>query len=462
MMRINDQVTVSDLGKSTARLWELSAGKIRSIDRTFDPALGSPVFTASGRYTTRGWTEWTEGFRYGSSVLQFDATGDAGFLESARAKTVERMARHVSHTGVHDHGFNNLSTYGNLLRLAREGRITADPWEMRFYELGVKLSAAVQAARWTRIEGGLGYICSFNGPHSLFVDTLRTLRILAVGHQLGHVLFGEGDEQISLLDRLVRHAAATARYSVYYGEGRDAFDVRGRTAHECLFNIHTGVFRCPSSQQGYSPLSTWTRGLAWAMLGFAELLEFVRACPDGDLDACGGRQAIEGFMLKAALATSDFYIEHTPPNGVPYWDTAAPGLPDDWREKDGDPWNSPEPIDSSAAAIAAQGLLRLGRFLGPASGAGRRYWQAGLTVLGTIFEEPYLSTDPSHQGLLLHSVYHRPRGWDAVPPGRRVPCGESSMWGDYHAREAALYVDRLRAGGTYLKFFLDTAGEGAR
>ena len=60
-----------------------------------------------------------------------------------------------------------------------------------------------------------------------------------------------------------------------------------------------------------------------------------------------------------------------------------------------------------------------------------------------LLEEPYLSTSDAHQGLLLHSVYHRPNGWDHVPAGRAVPCGESSMWGDYHLREAALYAQRL-------------------
>ena len=112
-------------------------------------------------------------------------------------------------------------------------------------------------------------------------------------------------------------------------------------------------------------------------------------------------------------------------------------------------------MDSSAAAIAAQGLLRLGTFLtktGKFSDADR-YWQAGLTVLSTLFAEPYLSTDASHQGLLLHSIYHRPNGWDHIPTGRKVPCGESSMWGDYHAREVALYVQRIYEAKPYLAFF---------
>ena len=117
---------------------------------------------------------------------------------------------------------------------------------------------------------GTGYIYSFNGPQSLFVDTIRSCRALAVAHQLGHALMGERDETISLLQRLVEHAKNTARYNIWYGEDRDTYDVAGRTAHESVFNTNNGDYRCPSSQQGYSPFSTWTRGLAWAMLGFAE------------------------------------------------------------------------------------------------------------------------------------------------------------------------------------------------
>jgi hypothetical protein len=82
-----------------------------------------------------------------------------------------------------------------------------------------------------------------------------------------------------------------------------------------------------------------------------------------------------------------------------------------------------------------------------------RCQSAGLAVLKTLLDEPYLSTDREHEGLLLHSVYHRPRGWDYVPPGRKVPCGEASMWGDYHLREAALYVQRLARQEPYYTFF---------
>jgi len=455
MIDLNHPLTAASLAPKLERLWAASAAKIHAIEKTFDPEKGAPVFTVNGRYTTRGWTDWTQGFQYGAAILQFDATGDAAFLDIGRRRTVGQMAPHVTHFGVHDHGFNNVSTYGNLLRLMNEGRIEENAWERAFYELAMKCSGAVQAHRWTGIQGG-GYLYSFNGPHSLFADTMRTLRVLAVAHRLGHTLQGENDARVSLLERLVQHAQATAQYNVYYGQGRDGYDVRGRVVHESLFNTNDGRYRCPSTQQGYTPFSTWTRGLAWVLLGFAEQLEFVATVDDEELVPCGGRQAVERMMREAARATGDFYIAHTPTCGVPYWDTGAPGLYrlGDYLDRPADPLNPYEPVDSSAAAIAAQGLLRLGRYLAEQGEAGgKRYEQAGLKILDTLFDEPYLSTDPSHQGLLLHSVYHWPNRWDHVPPGAQVACGEATMWGDYHAREAALYVQRIIRAEPYYTFF---------
>src|SRR5207247_7354018 len=122
---------------------------------------------------------------------------------------------------------------------------------------------------------------------------------LALGHLLGQPLLGEQDERIDLLERLVHHARTTAEYSVYYGRGRDRFDVRGRTAHESLFNVANGSYRGPGTQQGYSPFSTWTRGLAWAMLGFAEQIEFVETLSDDAIASAGGRGDVAAIMFDA-------------------------------------------------------------------------------------------------------------------------------------------------------------------
>src|SRR5262245_39130274 len=143
--------TPRDLERKITSLFEHSAAKIDAIEASWRPEDGAPVFTVGGRYVARGWTEWTQGFQFGSAILQFDATGDRVFLDLGRRRTIERMAPHVSHIGVHDHGFNNVSTYGNLRRLAREDRIDADEWERSFYDLALKVSGAVQARRWTTV-----------------------------------------------------------------------------------------------------------------------------------------------------------------------------------------------------------------------------------------------------------------------------------------------------------------------
>jgi unsaturated chondroitin disaccharide hydrolase len=419
---------------------------------------GAPVFTIKGEYTQRGWTEWTQGFQFGLALLQYDATDDASFLELGRQATVQAMASHVSHIGVHDHGFNNVSTYGNLLRLLHESRLPANEWEKNFYELALKITGAVQAARWTQLTPELGYVYSFNGAHSLFSDTIRSMRALTISHQLGHSLMAERDQNVNLLHRLLQHAETTARYNVYFGQGRDAYDRRGRVVHESIFNTKNGDYRCPSTQQGYTPFTTWTRGLAWIICGYAEQLEFLTDLPTSEFSTSIPKTQVIARFEEVMEATADFWVKESPTDGIPYWDTGAPGLAKmgDYLSKPADPFNAHEPVDSSAAAIAAQGFLRYGNYLlkKGENAKGEHHRHIAFTLAQSLMAEPYLSTNPQHEGLLLHSVYHRPNGWDYMPNGSNVPYGESSMWGDYHLAEVALMVLREAKQQVYYKFYL--------
>jgi hypothetical protein len=462
MIQIDSSLSPVDLVPGCKKLWELAAVKIPRIDARFGPEAPSPVITRDGQYVAQGWTEWTRGFQYGAALLTFDATGNESLLHLGRRGTELAMACHVTHFGVHDHGFNNVSTYGNLRRLMLEGKLPRQDNQLQFLEMALQASAAVQAYRWTQTSPGNGFIHSFNGPHSLFSDTMRSLRVLALGHLLGHRVLAENDASIDLLERLFAHARTTAQFNVYYGTQRDVYDVWGRVVHESIFNVRDGQYRCPSTQQGYAPFTTWTRGLAWVMLGYAEQLEFLDTLADLALTPHGGRETLEAMMLRAAQAACDFYIEDTPVDGIPYWDAGAPGLASlgDYRGRPADPFNAHEPVDSSAAAIGCQALLRLGRWLEQhgRQDEAQRYWQAGLTTLRTLLSEPYLATNEAHDGLLLHSIYHRPRGWDFIPAGASIPQGESSQWGDYHLLEAALYTQRIAGGEPYYTFFAPHAG----
>jgi unsaturated chondroitin disaccharide hydrolase len=461
-MNIDTHLRPESLLPALYNVFNVAGRRVLALTDAWDAKRGSPVVTVRGCYTSRAWTDWTAGFLCGMPLLVFEATDERRFLDLGRAMTLKRMPAHLTDAGVHDHGFNTISTYGNLWRLAGEGRFKPQKYERELYELAIKVSGAVQAMRWTpgseegAKDGCRGFVYSFNGPHSLFIDTMRTLRVLALSHHLGHVLYGEQDQSISLLGRAIAHALTTARHLIDDGKSESPYAARGRTAHEGLFNVQSGQFRAPATQQGYSPFTTWTRGLAWAILGFAEQLEFLATRPDREIRSASGlaKDAVLRHFRGAAAATADYYLDRASAlDGIPYWDDGAPGLArlGDWRSRHGDPFNDHEPVDSSAAAIAAQGLLRLGHCLGKKEGAS--YTQAGLTIARTLLSEPYLATSAKHQGLLLHSVYHRPAGWDHIPRRCKVPCGESSMWGDYHLLELAVLIHRLAHGESLSTFF---------
>ena len=324
-MKIEKQYSATELKPAVERLFQLASEKTLRLAGRWEPAMGAPVVTRAGQYAGRNWTQWTQGFAYGNAILCYDITRGPKLLEAGRDSTVRHMAEHITHIGVHDHGFNNLSTYGQLRRLMQEGTLPHNPWEMDFYELALKSSGAIQASRWTDLPDGLGFIHSFNGAHSLFIDTMRTIRICGVAHTLGHALLAEQDRSISLLERLLTHSKTSAQFNIFYGDGRDSYDIpelRGRTVHEAVFNPKSGTFRCPSTQQGYSGFTTWTRGLAWAMLGFAEELEFLRTIPESDFTAIGeDKSACLSLMETTARATCDFYIaQGTASDGICYWD----------------------------------------------------------------------------------------------------------------------------------------------
>ena len=82
-----------------------------------------------------------------------------------------------------------------------------------------------------------------------------------------------------------------------------------------------------------------------------------------------------------------------------------------------------------------------------------RYRAAALKIAQALLEEPYMSTDPMHQGITLHAIYHQPNGWDYTPPKRKIPCGESAMWGDYHTMELVNLIKRDAEGKSYPVFF---------
>lgn len=331
-----------------------------------------PMYTVQGKWRHQGekWTNWCEGFLGGMLWLIYRQTGDAWWRQQA-----EHYSRLIEHRKtdrtVHDLGFLFWPTYKRWYDL------TGDP---------ALRAVVVEAGRTLALrymEKGR-YLCSFVAPESLFIDIMMNVGIIFYAAQ------ETGDERLRRIAD--NHCLTTRRYLVR-GDGS--------TAHEGLFDLETGEFLRQSTHQGWRGDSCWARGLAWALYGFGTAYRFT-----GDAR-----------YLFTAEACADFYLEQTPPDGVPpydYDDPEGPALP-----------------DSSAAAIAASGLWRLSHVASTPEKRARYAEMAGR-ILATLTTERYLARSvPGWEGILLHGVYHRRKG---------LGVDESVMWGDYFFLEALLQV----------------------
>ena len=118
-------------------------------------------------------------------------------------------------------------------------------------------------------------------------------------------------------------------------------------------------------------------------------------------------------FLETAEACADYYITHSNSDGIPPWDFNAPP-------------ESRKLLDTSSAAIAASGLLRLCRLLqDPVKG--HYYWSTAILILRTLCEKHLAKKDKKWEGILKGGVYHL---------HKELGVDESVMWGEYFFVEA--------------------------
>ncbi|HKB35305.1 MAG TPA: glycoside hydrolase family 88 protein, partial [Gemmataceae bacterium] len=215
---------------------DLAASQAKRVLEQYPGYL--PMYTVGGKWNHEGerWTHWCEGFFPGILWLLHRATGDEAWLAPARALSRRLETRQHDRT-VHDLGFLFFSTY------LREYHLTGES------HLRDVLIQAGRTLALRRQQGG--YLCSFLGPHSLFIDIMMNIGLVFWAAR------ETGDE--ALLRVATEHCRTTARYLVRPDGG---------TAHEGIFDVASGQFLRQSTQQGRSAESTWTRGLAWALYGF--------------------------------------------------------------------------------------------------------------------------------------------------------------------------------------------------
>jgi len=327
-----------------------------------------PMYTVNGLWKHEGrmWTNWCDGFLPGMLWIFHkrnagNSASDRYWLEQAIRYTTPLEPRKQDREA-HDLGFIFFSTYYRWYRL------THDP------KLRDTLIEAGQTEALRYQENGQ-YLRSFVGDNSLFIDLMMNVGIVFYAAR------ETGDRR--LRDIAMRHCLTTRRFLVR-GDGS--------TAQEGIFDLHTGAFVGPSAQQGYRGDSCWSRGQAWALYGFSVAYEYSR----------------DPRFLDTAQACADYYIIHSNADGVPPWDFNAPP-------------ESRALLDTSAAAIAASGLLRLSNLLHDTV-KGHYYWSTAILMLRMLCEKHLARRDKKWEGILKGGVYHL---------HKELGVDESVMWGEY-------------------------------
>jgi unsaturated chondroitin disaccharide hydrolase len=330
-----------------------------------------PYYTNSlGAWKTTSASSWTSGFFPGSLWLEYQQTFDTAWRSRAESRQAGIESQKYN-TSTHDLGFMVLNSFGNGYRLTGN-----DAYRQ------VVLQAARSLA--TRYSPAVGAIRSWNTSPSTFrviVDGMMNLELLFWAARNG------GDP--AWRDIAVRHALKTRENHVRSD---------GSTYHVVDYDPTTGAVQRRSTVQGYTAESTWSRGQAWALHGFT----------------IAYRETGDPRFLETARRTADYFVSNLPADKVPYWDFQAPGIPN-------------EPRDSSAAAIAASGLLELSRL---ETDATRRlsYLGEAKEMLTSLSSPAYLSRGTTNSAVLLHGTQNKPAGNSDT----------GLIWGDYYFMEGLL------------------------
>jgi len=324
----------------------------------YAPACGDQIYHLVDKnhveFTNLRW--WTEGFWTGLLWLAHEYSGDQKYADIARASKHRFKAR-LANKPTHDHDMGFLYSLSSVAEYVITGDVdgrymgleAARSLASRFNPKGQFIQAwnsrPDQPVEWQRELKG-----------KAIIDCMMNLPLLWwASQETGDPYYGE-----------VAHAHARTSRKYFFREN-------GSTCHTFNFDPETGEAIGPKTAQGYADSSAWSRGNAWALYGYA--LAY----------ACTGEKE----YLDIARFSADFWLKACPANGVPPWDFDAPG--------------QNEPVDTSAAAIAACGLFEIARHLGEEEGA--RYRDFAEKALITLNEQ-YFQPD-AYMGLIGEAVSNR-------------------------------------------------------
>jgi len=339
-----------------------------------------PLYTDGGkwRHSKPAWTHWCDGFLPGMMWIFYEETKEQAWRESA-GEYSRALEERKDDREVHDLGF---IFYHGTYRRWYDATVRAGVPDQSLKDVVIH-AGRILALRFNEQAGCLR---SFHGPDSNFIDIMMNVCVIF------YAALATGDR--ALLELAHRHCLTSLR-TLVRGDGS--------TSHEGIFDLATGEFLRQTTQQGYRGDSCWSRGLAWSLYGFGTCHQLT-----GD-----------PVYLEAAQLNADYWLKHAPEDGVVPWDFDAP------LSEDAEPLSRTQ-VDTSAAAIAAVGLLNLAEL---STGAARRraYLDCALRTVQSLTGN-YLGTgDDGWEGILRGGVYH---------VYKNLGVNESVMWGEYFFVEA--------------------------
>lgn len=347
------------------------------------------VSNGDAHYVLTNNTDWTEGFWSGILWLSYEYSKEPIFRDAAY-ETVASFRKRMDGKIELDH-----HDIGFLYSLSSKAQ-----WILEQDEEAKRLTleaADVLMNRWRHhmqiIQAWGKKDDPVNGGR-IIIDCLMNLPLLGwASEETGNPVYAEA----------ARVQAEKSR----------RFLVRGDDSsyHTFYFDQETGDSHRGGTHQGFRDGSTWSRGQAWGIYGFALAYQYFKL-PE---------------FLETSKRMAHYFVKHLPEDFVAYWDFNAPQAPG-------------TPRDSSASAIAACGMLEIIRHLKAHDPERTFFQEMAERTMASLYKNYSTGGDPKEQGFLRHGSYSVRGG---VSPDDYV------IWGDYYYLEALMRLARNAPGYWY-------------
>lgn len=348
----------------------IAASKYAQSAQASSPTDGYPRVVENGAWQSIAEQDWTDGFFPG--ILWQLSELDSDFEALAQHWTLPLSDRLTFQS--HDLGFIFDSSFGHAFRYTAD-----DSYLQTFIE-----AANMLQLRYSPEVGATRSWDFGNYQYPVIIDNIMNIKLLFEACL--------ATNNITLCDSATTHAQTTRQHH----QRAD-----GSTYHLVDFSPTTGEVLNKVTVQGLSNESTWSRGQAWAIYGFAQAYEYT---------------GITEFQ-QSAEAAADFFLANLPEDNIPYWDFSANG--------------SNDPKDTSAAAVAAAGLLKLADTYTQDSDQQQQYQAASKNIINTLLLPQYFSADLSFPALLTQATGN-------YPSNREV--NTSLIYADYYFLEALISI----------------------